>query len=147
MTNSVVSGPEMHFVLNEKNQETIVYCSGQITSRSARWFEQEIRTRVIPISRGKSVAVTSRVMLDLSDVSHIDNDGLGSLFAVWTAGQQANCSVEIHNFGSRSRSSALSRLAHRIVAHIPGALWNRWTGESRNGRPEPGKPNARAASR
>ncbi|GEM_PF-1988783 len=144
MTNSVVSGPGMHFVLNETNQQTIVYCSGQITGRSARWFEQEIRTRVIPISRGKGVAVTSRIMLDLSDVFHIDNDGLGSLFAVWTAGQQANCRMEIHNFGSRS--SALARLAHRAIAHIQGIFWNGWTGESRNGLPKPGKPNSGAAS-
>jgi anti-anti-sigma regulatory factor len=122
MTNSVVSGPGMHFVLNEKSQETIVYCSGQITSRSARWFEQEIRNRVIPISRGRGVVGTSRVMLDLSDVFHIDNDGLGSLFAVWTAGQQSSCDVEIHNLGSQSRPSALAQLAHRVISQIQGIL-------------------------
>jgi len=123
MKNIVTSGPGLHFILDEKSEETIVYCSGQITAKSAQWFEQEIRSQVIPSSRGKGVAVTSRIMLDLSQVFHIDNAGLGSLVALWTAGQQKCCDVEIHNFGVPSGS--LARWARRVTGRIRTALWAR----------------------
>jgi anti-anti-sigma regulatory factor len=144
MTGKVISCPGLHFILDEKSEETIVCCSGQITRKSAQWFEQEIRTRVIPVSRGKGIAVTNRIMLDLSDVFHVDNAGLGSLFALWTAGQRASCQIEIHNFGARSKSSALARLVHRLIAQIQGILWNPRSGESLKGQPEPGR-QARSA--
>jgi anti-anti-sigma regulatory factor len=137
MTGKVISCPGLHFILDEKSEETIVYCSGQITIKSAQWLEQEIRARVIPVSRGKGITVTSRIMLDLSDVSHVDNAGLGSLFALWTAGQRACCQIEIHNFGVRSKSGALTRLVHRVIAQIQDVLWNLRSGESLKGQPEP----------
>ena len=128
MTNSVISGPALHFILNEKSEETIVYCSGQITGKSAQWFEQEIRDRVIPVSRGKGVAVTSRILLDLSDVFHVDNTGFGSLFALWTAGQQKSCEVEILNFGVRS--GTLAQWLRKATAPIRRVLWARRMGEA-----------------
>lgn len=46
------------------------------------------------------MATISRIVLDLSHVTHIDNAGLGALMAVWTAGQQSSCRVEAINLGS-----------------------------------------------
>ena len=135
MTGSMFSSPGLHFILDATSEEIIVYCSGQITRKSAHWFEQEIRTRVIATSGGQ-VAVNSRIMLDLSDVFHIDNAGLRSLFAIWKAAQQASCRVEIHNFVVRSRSSASARLARRVIAHIRSILWNRRTGGTVAGKTE-----------
>lgn len=123
MTSIVTSGPGLHFILDEKSEETIVYCSGQITTKSAQWFEQEIRSRVIPASRGKGVAVTSRIMLDFAEVFRIDNAGLGSLFALWTAGQHRCCDIEICNLGVRP--SALAQWTRRITGRIRTALWAR----------------------
>src|SRR5262249_46205468 len=118
---AMTSGPGLHFILDEKSEETIVYCSGQINTKSAQWFEQEIRSRVIPDSRGKGVAVTSRIMLDIADVFHIDNAGMASLFALWSAGQQRCCDFEIHNFGARP--GALAQWVRRATSRIRTALW------------------------
>ena len=128
MKSTMTSGPGLHFILDEKSEETIVYCSGQITTKSAQWFEQEIVSRVIPVSRGKGVAVTSRIMLDFAEVFHIDNAGMASLFALWRAGQQRCCDMEIHNFGVRP--SALAQWARRITGPIRTALWARRMTES-----------------
>ncbi len=128
MKNTMTSGPGLHFILDEKSEETVVYCSGQITTRSAQWFEQEIRYRVIPVSRGKGVAVTSRIMLDFAEVFHVDNAGMASLFALWRAGQQKSCEMEIRNLGVRA--GALHQWTRRITGRIRTALWARRMTES-----------------
>jgi anti-anti-sigma factor len=101
MGNKIFSAHGLKLELEEKPEETIVHCSGKITAESAEMFQSEIRGHVIPASRGKGVAVTCRIVLDLSQVTHVDSIGLGALLAVWTAGQRRSCDVEIINVSPR----------------------------------------------
>jgi len=75
--------------------------------------EREVRDHTIPGSRGKGVAAICRIVFDLSNVTYIDNAGLQALLAVWTAGQQKSCSVEVINLGlSTEKLPAMARLDH-----------------------------------
>ena len=65
--------------MDEKPEEITIHCNGKITAESAYMFEREVRDNSIPVSRGKGVAAINRIVLDLSNVSHIDNAGLGAL--------------------------------------------------------------------
>jgi len=97
--------------MDEKPEEITIRCNGRITAESAHMFQREVRDHSIPISRGKGVPVINRIVLDLSNVTRIDNAGLEALLDVWTAGQRKACSVEIINFGPQAfRRAALSRL-------------------------------------
>jgi anti-anti-sigma regulatory factor len=90
--------------MDEKPEEITIRCNGRITAESAYMFQREVRDNSIPISRGKGVAVINRIVLDLSNVTHIDNDGLKALLDVWAAGQRKCCSVEIVNRGQQTVS-------------------------------------------
>jgi anti-anti-sigma regulatory factor len=101
----------LSFDLDEKPEEITIRCNGKITAESAYMFEREVRDNSIPISRGKGVPAINRIVLDLSNVTQIDNAGLEALLGVWTAGQRKACSMEIINFGPQAfRRPTLSRL-------------------------------------
>jgi anti-anti-sigma regulatory factor len=96
----------LKFDIDEKPEEITICCSGRITAESAYMFQREVRENSIPGSRGKGVAVINRIVLDLSNVTHIDNAGLEALLGVWTAGQRKSCSVEVINFGPQTLKRA-----------------------------------------
>lgn len=106
--------------MDEKPEEITLHCNGRITAESAHMFQREVRDNCIPVSRGKGVPVITRIVLDLSNVTHIDNAGLEALVDVWTAGQRSACRVEIINFGPQAfrRGSLLwlDRAFRRMLA-------------------------------
>ncbi len=105
------SFPALKIDLDEKPEEITIRCNGKITAESAYMFQREVRENSIPGSRGKGVAVINRIVLDLSNVTHIDNAGFEALLGVWTAGQRKACSVEVINFGPQPlRRASLNRL-------------------------------------
>ena len=93
--------------MDEKPEELVICCNGKITAESAEMFQREVRGHSIPGPSGKGfVVVPNRIVLDLSNVSHIDNAGLEALLAVWTANQKKSCSVEVVNIGTQAPKRA-----------------------------------------
>lgn len=106
--------------MDEKPEEITIRCNGRITAESAHMFQREIRDNCIPVSRGKGVPVINRVILDLSNVTQIDNVGLEALLDVWMEGQRKSCSVEIINRGpqgvNRGSFVSLGRVFRSMLA-------------------------------
>ena len=112
--------------MDEKPEEITIHCNGKITAESAYMFEREVRDNSIPVSRGKGVAAINRIVLDLSNVTHIDNVGLEALLGIWTAGQRKSCDVEIVNFGPqplrRSFLNKLDRAFRKMLETFDGTV-------------------------
>jgi anti-sigma B factor antagonist len=82
--------------VEENASETIVHCTGKINADNSEAFQTYVRG-LIPASRGHVDAITVRIVLDLSNVTHVDSTGLGALLGTWTAAQRKGCDLEIAN--------------------------------------------------
>jgi anti-anti-sigma factor len=82
--------------LEATSNETIVHCQGKITAENAELFQRQIRD-LIPESRAQIAAIARRIIVDLSNVTHVDSTGLGALLRAWTAAQNKGCDLEIAN--------------------------------------------------
>ncbi len=102
--------------MDEKPEEITIRCKGRITAESAHMFQRELRDHTIPQPRANGFAVIKRIVLDLSNVTHIDSAGLKALLDFWAAGKDKCCSVEVINFRPQaSRRAPLLRLNHAFT--------------------------------
>ena len=74
--------------------ETLVRCSGRLTSDYAEEFKQEIR-KLIP---GAKVLV-----LDFTHLEYLDSSGIGAVVRVYVTAKGANCELRLVNFNQRVR--------------------------------------------
>jgi len=100
MATQPLSPQGLKLQLEEKANETIVHCKGKITVENSEVFQKEIRD-LIPESRGQIAAINYRIVLDLSNVTHVDSTGLGALLGAWTAARSKGCDLEIANLNPR----------------------------------------------
>lgn len=100
MSSQPVSAHGLKMEVEEKPYETIVHCSGKISSESAEAFQSLVRG-LIPASRGHLDAITCRIVLDMSHVNYVDSAGLGAIFGVWTSSQKNGCNLEMANLNPR----------------------------------------------
>src|SRR5205823_6250413 len=77
-----------------------IHCKGKITAENLEVFQREIRDRM-PESRDPIAAIAHRIVLDLSNVTHVDSSGLGALLGAWTAARDKGCDLEIANLNPR----------------------------------------------
>jgi len=96
MATQPLSPHGLKFELEEQANQIILHCTGRITAETSEAFQKEIRD-LIPESRGQIGAVTHRIVLDLSNVPHVDSSGLGVLLGAWTAAKSKGCELEMTN--------------------------------------------------
>jgi anti-sigma B factor antagonist len=72
----------------------VVRCSGQLVAGVNDFLYTEI-SRLIPNSK--------RIVLDLTDLAHMDSMGLGALVRLYVSAKSAGCTLELVNLGKRIR--------------------------------------------
>jgi len=82
--------------LEATSNETIVHCKGKITAENSELFQRQIRD-LIPEPRAQVAAITRRIIIDLSNVTHVDSTGLGALLRAWTVAKNKGCDLEVAN--------------------------------------------------
>jgi anti-anti-sigma factor len=99
MSTQPVTPHRLTLKLEEKAAETIVHCAGRINAENSEMFQREIRN-LIP-GPGTPRAATHRIVLDLSNVTHVDSSGLGALLGAWTAAKNNDYELEMANLNPR----------------------------------------------
>lgn len=72
----------------------MIRCSGRLTSEYTDDLRQEFM-RVLPGAR--------RIVLDLSNLRHMDSSGLGALVRLYVSARSANCELQLVNLNQRIR--------------------------------------------
>src|SRR5579862_3140118 len=73
---------------------TVVGCTGRLTTETA----VHLKTEVKPLLVAKR-----RVVLDLTDLAHMDSSGLGALVALYISARSSGCELQMVNLSPRIR--------------------------------------------
>ena len=86
MATTTIPIPELKIETVRIPKETLVRCTGRITSISADTLKTTIR---------RLIRESKRVVLDLTDVNYMDGSGLGALVGVYLSAARQNCEMRI----------------------------------------------------
>jgi anti-anti-sigma factor len=109
MAASPVPIPELALETVKTTQETLVRCTGRITSTSSAKLQAEVR-KLIPHAKC--------VVLDLTDVSYLDSSGLGGLVGLYLSARRQNCELKLINLNQRLKELfRITKLASVFEGH------------------------------
>jgi anti-sigma B factor antagonist len=92
MATNPVPISELDLTTERTPSETIVHCTGRITSDTS----QLLKTMVKPLlSQSKSV------VLDLTNVSYLDSSGLGAIVGLYVSAKAADSQLKLINLNQR----------------------------------------------
>jgi len=81
-------------VVDRSGEDAEVRCSGRLVAGVNDRLYVEV-SRLIPSSK--------RILLDLTDLSHIDSTGLGTLVRLYVSAKSAGCTLLLFNIGKPIR--------------------------------------------
>ena len=88
------SAKGLTLVVQQSNGTPTVRCSGRLVAGVTDRLYREV-SALIPGSK--------RVVLDFTDLTHMDSMGIGTLVRLYVSGKSAGCSVELLNPGKSIR--------------------------------------------
>ena len=78
-----------------KEDATVVECSGRLSADVAAILKNEVRD-LIPRSK--------RIVIDLTDLTHMDSSGLGVIVGLYVSARRASCELRLTNLNKQVRS-------------------------------------------
>ena len=107
--------PELNLETIRMPEETIVRCTGRITSGTSALLQTTVRS-LIP--------ETMCVVLDLTDVSHMDSSGLGAIVGVYLSARRQHCGLKLINLNQRLQELfRITKLASVFGGHEDYLGW------------------------
>ena len=93
---STVPSPSRRLKLRPqvREVETVVRCSGRLTSEYAEEFKDEV---------GKLIPGATAVVLDFTHLEYMDSSGIGAVVRLYVTARKENCELHLVNFNQRIR--------------------------------------------
>lgn len=82
------------FSIDRTGDDAVVRCSGRLVAGTNDSLYIEVK-RLIPDAK--------RIVLDLTDLTHMDSMGLGTVVRLYVAAKSAGCDLKLINLGKRIR--------------------------------------------
>lgn len=83
---------ELNLATTEAADESVIRCSGRITSSTTGQLQKAVRD-LIPR--------TKCVVIDLTDVTYMDSSGLGTIIGVYMTARRQNCGIKLIHLNQR----------------------------------------------
>jgi anti-sigma B factor antagonist len=93
MANAAAAGV-LTFDTERKGDGMIVHCHGRLIAGVSNQLYTNVK-ELIPGSK--------RILIDLTDLTHMDSMGLGTLVRLYVSAKSAGCCLELINLGPRIR--------------------------------------------
>jgi anti-anti-sigma factor len=93
MSEKVATSP-LTLAIDRMDDAAVVRCSGRLVSDVSDSFYLEIK-QLIPEFKG--------IVLDLTDLTHMDSMGLGALVRLYVSAKSTGCSLKLMNLGKPVR--------------------------------------------
>jgi anti-anti-sigma factor len=101
--------PELILETTRTPEQTIVHCSGRITSDTSALLQTTVRS-LLPESK--------RLVLDLTNVSYMDSSGLGAIVGVYLSAKRQHCELKLINLNQRLQELfRITKLASVFEGH------------------------------
>jgi anti-sigma B factor antagonist len=81
-----VPSPQLKLDVEKTAVDTLVHCTGRITSTTTELLKTTVRP-LIPSAK--------RIVMDLTNVSFLDSSGLGTIVGLWVTAKKANCELKL----------------------------------------------------
>ena len=88
------SSPGLELKVYIQEGATVVQCSGRLTAGQTANLKEQVKDLM---------QHAKLIVLDLTDLQHIDSAGLGTLVALYVSARRANCDLRLINFNKRVR--------------------------------------------
>ena len=89
---SATPAPELNLETVRTPEEIIVRCKGRITSATSGQLQTTVRSLM---------AETKSIVLDLTDVNHMDSSGLGAIVGLYVSAKRQDCALKLINLSQR----------------------------------------------
>lgn len=94
MSPASLPAPGLELAVHIQDGATVVRCSGRLIAGVTATF----RDRVRELMPGARV-----IVLDLTDLEHMDSSGLGAVVGLYVSARRAGCELRLVNFNKRIR--------------------------------------------
>ena len=89
-----VAASRLRLRLYTTDDSTVVACSGRLTADVTAMLKQEVKA-LLPHTR--------RIVLDMSDLTHMDSSGLGAIVGLYVSARGAKCELRLINLNKQVR--------------------------------------------
>ncbi len=86
------ASPELNLETVRTPEEITVRCTGRITSATSGQLQTTVRS-LLP--------ETKSLVLDLTDVNHMDSSGLGAIVGLYLSAKRQRCALKLINLNQR----------------------------------------------
>lgn len=88
------AGPRLDFAVEHGSDIVVVRCTGRLVAGLNDRFYRQV---------GELIPGNTRIVLDMTELTHLDSTGIGTLVRLYVSAKSAGCALQLKNVGKSVR--------------------------------------------